>query len=157
MPKPPERFRPKGSVQRQKQSGSEGIRVKGWERTRRRQRILVRDACTCRGCRQAFPESELIVDHREPLSERQQDDDEDNLQLLCHKCDKVKQGIENARRFKKPEDFYLSLLLSHVRTIKDTKAVPVSDGLRSLAEQRYLEDLDTYGGDNAYSSCGTDD
>lgn len=51
----------------------------------RRQRILIRDAYTCRTCRAVVAGKDAHVDHIIPLEEFGTDRDE-NLQVLCSAC-----------------------------------------------------------------------
>jgi 5-methylcytosine-specific restriction endonuclease McrA len=141
VPDKPQDFRPKSYRKPRKQCGSPDKRRAGWARTDQRKRVLARDDYTCASCLEVFPEQELIADHRIPLYKHGSDDD-DNIQLLCHTCDLIKQRIEQADRAKRPPDFYLSHLLSQLFRVKATTAVPVTPELWATAERYRREQLE---------------
>ena len=63
----------------------------------RRQRILIRDAYTCRRCDEVVAGKAAHVDHVVPLEDGGTDDDS-NLQTLCAACHGAKTRGEQRRR-----------------------------------------------------------
>ncbi|NDC63474.1 MAG: HNH endonuclease [Planctomycetia bacterium] len=62
-----------------------------------RQRILIRDAYTCRSCEEVIYGPKAHVDHIRPLEEGGTDDPA-NLQILCESCHGRKSREEQRRR-----------------------------------------------------------
>ncbi len=56
-----------------------------------KRKLSIERECVCAHCKKTFRfESELILDHIEPIATGGAEFDEENLQLLCHKCNKIK-------------------------------------------------------------------
>ena len=70
-------------------------RIRGWKLTKIRDRILLRDEYTCRGCGRVS--SSLEVDHVVPLHLGGAESDE-NRGSLCHECHEIKTAQEERGR-----------------------------------------------------------
>lgn len=65
-------------------------RLQGRAGMARAARIKLRDMFTCQHCARVHDPRELEVDHIVPLSKGGTDEDDANLQSLCHPCHDVK-------------------------------------------------------------------
>lgn len=70
-------------------------RIRGWQLTKIRERILLRDEYTCRVC--GLVSLELIVDHITPLFMGGSESDA-NRQSLCVRCHDLKNEKEEKER-----------------------------------------------------------
>ena len=70
-------------------------RIRGWKLTKIRERVLLRDEYTCRGCGRVS--SSLEVDHVVPLHLGGSESDE-NRQSICVECHEAKSEREEKGR-----------------------------------------------------------
>ena len=70
-------------------------RIRGWQLTKIRERILLRDEYTCQVC--GLVSVNLIVDHIQPLHRGGAESDA-NRQSLCTRCHDKKSELEESER-----------------------------------------------------------
>lgn len=83
------------TIDTRKGSSAPVQRIRGWQLTKIRERVLLRDEYTCQQCGRSSPD--LEVDHIIPLHLGGAESDE-NRQSLCHECHEKKSEQEEKGR-----------------------------------------------------------